>query len=156
MSDDIKRFPEAPTSCNLESDYILPSSRLDSQHHSSTTVKLKPVNQVIFLLFGLLGIFAMTSIFQRLTRPFTSSTMHFTPEQAAQKLSIPEGAELATVANGCFWGTEHMFRKDFTNKGLIDAQVGYIGGDTQSPTYRAVCSGRTGREFSWHSGTKRP
>ena len=39
---------------------------------------------------------------------------------------------------------EHLFRKHFTNKGLIDAKVGYIGGDSDSPSYRAVCSGRTG------------
>jgi len=37
-----------------------------------------------------------------------------------------------------------MYRKDFGGKGLIDARVGYIGGDTDSPSYRAVCSGRTG------------
>jgi peptide-methionine (S)-S-oxide reductase len=38
-----------------------------------------------------------------------------------------------------------MYRKAFANKGLIDARVGYIGGDTTNPSYRAVCSGRTGR-----------
>lgn len=58
--------------------------------------------------------------------------------------SIPAGAERAIVAAGCFWGVEHIYRKHFGNKGLIDARVGYIGGDTQSPSYRAVCSGTTG------------
>ena len=38
-----------------------------------------------------------------------------------------------------------MYRHAFGGKGLYDARVGYIGGDTQSPSYRAVCSGRTGR-----------
>lgn len=42
-----------------------------------------------------------------------------------------------------FWGTEHMFRKHFTNKGLVDAKVGYIGGTTTDPNYRQVCSGST-------------
>lgn len=37
-----------------------------------------------------------------------------------------------------------MYRKDFTGKGLYDARVGYIGGNTASPSYRAVCSGSTG------------
>lgn len=87
----------------------------------------------------------MTSIFQRLTRPFTSSTMRFAPDQAAQTMNVPEGAQKATIAAGCFWGVEHMYRKDFGKKGLIDARVGYIGGDSKSPSYRAVCSGRTGR-----------
>jgi len=60
-------------------------------------------------------------------------------------MTSPEGYELATVAAGCFWGVEHMFRKEFKGKGLYDARVGYIGGDTESPSYRAVCSGNTGR-----------
>ncbi len=88
----------------------------------------------------------MTSLFQRLTRPFTSTTMRFTPEQSAQLSTVPEGAQKATLAAGCFWGIEHMYRKDFGGKGLLDARVGYIGGDAKSPTYRAVCSGRTGRK----------
>lgn len=41
-----------------------------------------------------------------------------------------------------------MYRHDFKDRGLLDARVGYIGGDTKDPSYRAVCSGRTGREFS--------
>lgn len=59
--------------------------------------------------------------------------------------SLPDGAQRATVAAGCFWGVEHMFRKAFGNgQGLLDAKVGYIGGDTKNPSYRAVCAGRTG------------
>ena len=38
-----------------------------------------------------------------------------------------------------------MYRKEFKGKGLFDARVGYIGGNTDSPSYRAVCSGGTGR-----------
>jgi peptide-methionine (S)-S-oxide reductase len=55
--------------------------------------------------------------------------------------------QTATVAAGCFWGVEHLFRKHFGNgKGLLDAKVGYSGGQTNSPSYRAVCSGSTGRK----------
>jgi hypothetical protein len=60
---------------------------------------------------------------------------------------MPEGAQKATVAAGCFWGVEHMYRKAFEGKGLYDARVGYIGGDSKNPSYRSVCSGRTGRKF---------
>lgn len=60
-------------------------------------------------------------------------------------MTVPTGAETATVAAGCFWGVEHMYRRSFDNKGLLDARVGYIGGDLKDPSYRAVCSGRTGR-----------
>ncbi|KAF8248936.1 peptide methionine sulfoxide reductase msrB/msrA, partial [Wilcoxina mikolae CBS 423.85] len=45
----------------------------------------------------------------------------------------------------CFWGVEHLYRKNFGgDKGLIDARVGYIGGDATNPSYRSVCSGQTG------------
>ncbi|KAM7213409.1 peptide methionine sulfoxide [Rhypophila decipiens] len=80
-----------------------------------------------------------SSILSRLLRPFTqSATMSTAP------VTIPEGAEKATVAAGCFWGVEHMYRKHFGGKGLYDARVGYIGGDSSNPSYRAVCSGQTG------------
>lgn len=90
----------------------------------------------------------MSSFIQRLFRPFSSSTMHFAGEQGASTtaMTLPEGAQKATIAAGCFWGVEHMYRHDFKDRGLLDARVGYIGGDTKDPSYRAVCSGRTGRE----------
>lgn len=58
--------------------------------------------------------------------------------------------ETATVAAGCFWGVEHLYRKHFGDgKGLLDAKVGYCGGldPEKAPTYRSVCSGTTGRKW---------
>jgi len=79
----------------------------------------------------------------RLLRPFTSSTrISLNPESSAQV--FPENAQKFTVAAGCFWGVEHIFRKQFAGKGLLDAQVGYCGGDTNNPGYGAVCTGKTG------------
>lgn len=84
----------------------------------------------------------MPAFISRLLRPFTSSaSLAITPSGP-----IPATAQKATLAAGCFWGVEHMFRKQFADKGLYDARVGYIGGDTTSPSYRSVCSGSTGRE----------
>ncbi|KAI5195646.1 hypothetical protein AUEXF2481DRAFT_67946 [Aureobasidium subglaciale EXF-2481] len=69
--------------------------------------------------------------------------MRFGPEGPGA-VSVPEGTQKATVAAGCFWGVEHMYRHHFPKDAVLDARVGYIGGDTKDPSYRAVCTGRTG------------
>ncbi|MEO6181519.1 MAG: bifunctional methionine sulfoxide reductase B/A protein [Verrucomicrobiota bacterium] len=49
--------------------------------------------------------------------------------------------EVATVAGGCFWGMEEIIRKI---PGVIETKVGYTGGTTKNPTYKQVCTGKTG------------
>lgn len=42
---------------------------------------------------------------------------------------------------GCFWGAEKVF---WQIPGVQSTHVGYAGGHTLNPTYKQVCSGRTG------------
>ena len=50
----------------------------------------------------------------------------------------------ASFAAGCFWGVEARFREI---EGVIDAASGYMGGQTENPDYRQVCSGRESPRF---------
>lgn len=54
---------------------------------------------------------------------------------------VPDGAAVAYVALGCFWGAEKLF---WNTPGVLNTAVGYQGGYTPNPTYEEVCSGRTG------------
>ena len=54
---------------------------------------------------------------------------------------FPPGLETALFGMGCFWGAEKKF---WQAKGVYTTAVGYAGGYTPNPTYREVCTGRTG------------
>ncbi|MFD1551026.1 peptide-methionine (S)-S-oxide reductase [Putridiphycobacter roseus] len=44
-----------------------------------------------------------------------------------------ENYKKAYIAGGCFWGMEDLFR---VRPGIVDTEVGYLGGDNENPTYK--------------------
>jgi peptide-methionine (S)-S-oxide reductase len=49
--------------------------------------------------------------------------------------------ETATFGAGCFWGVEARFSE---LSGVLDTAAGYEGGELEHPTYKEVCTDRTG------------
>lgn len=49
--------------------------------------------------------------------------------------------EMATFGAGCFWCVEAIFERV---KGVTHVRSGYSGGTVKNPSYREVCTGRTG------------
>jgi peptide-methionine (S)-S-oxide reductase len=54
---------------------------------------------------------------------------------------FPEGMQRVLFGMGCFWGAEKKF---WQQSGVFTTAVGYAAGSTPNPTYREVCTGRTG------------
>jgi peptide-methionine (S)-S-oxide reductase len=53
--------------------------------------------------------------------------------------------EIATLANGCFWCSEAVFKR---LKGVKSVLPGYAGGLVKDPSYDQVCTGKTGHAES--------
>jgi peptide-methionine (S)-S-oxide reductase len=49
--------------------------------------------------------------------------------------------EVVTLGGGCFWCLEAVYHE---TEGVISAVSGYTGGRAANPTYKEVCSGRSG------------
>ncbi len=65
-----------------------------------------------------------------------SSTPPVSPTASQPKTQV------AMFGGGCFWGVEHIFRKQVP--GVIDAISGFSGGHVLNPTYKQVCYEDTG------------
>lgn len=68
-----------------------------------------------------------------------------TPSQEKSAASSMEtesnSLETATFGAGCFWCVEAVFQK---LKGVQSVTSGYMGGHTENPTYKQICTGTTG------------
>lgn len=52
-----------------------------------------------------------------------------------------QSTEIAVFGGGCFWCTEAIFEQ---LDGVKSVMPGYAGGTLKNPTYRQVCTGKTG------------
>jgi peptide-methionine (S)-S-oxide reductase len=58
-----------------------------------------------------------------------------------QNIVNHDASETATLASGCFWCSEAVFKR---LKGVKSIVSGYSGGYVDNPSYNQVCSGETG------------
>jgi peptide-methionine (S)-S-oxide reductase len=49
--------------------------------------------------------------------------------------------ETVTLGGGCFWCLEAVYDR---MSGVVSVESGYMGGHVENPSYRDVCTGRTG------------
>ena len=59
----------------------------------------------------------------------------------AENSNNTDGFEEITLANGCFWCTEAVFKRV---RGIVSVIPGYSGGFLDDPSYDQVCTGETG------------
>lgn len=65
-----------------------------------------------------------------------SISLDFVPEV------LPAGTYgTALFAGGCFWGVEYFLQKE---PGVVAVVSGYTGGHVKNPSYKEVCTGKTG------------
>lgn len=67
--------------------------------------------------------------------------MEFDANSPADKPTVPEGAATITLGAGCFWCVEAAYNQ---LEGIHAAVSGYMGGETQEPTYEDICTGTSG------------
>lgn len=59
-----------------------------------------------------------------------------------------ENIKKAYIAGGCFWGMEDLFR---VREGILDTEVGYIGGENEKPSYKYHPGYAEGIEITYDS-----
>ena len=66
--------------------------------------------------------------------------MHFIIAQLFMTLIMAK-SETATLGAGCFWCVEAVYQRV---EGVLSVKPGYAGGHVLNPTYKEICTGKTG------------
>ena len=61
--------------------------------------------------------------------------------EGVKNSAMSSNLQKITFGNGCFWCTEAIFQ---TVRGVKKVTSGYMGGQTDHPTYKQICRGDTG------------
>ena len=97
------------------------------------------------ILFALLPAVFIAACTNRQTTPITKNTTYQTTttmETPDSNLTpIPNSLETATLGGGCFWCLEAVYQ---SLEGVLKVESGYMGGTIKNPSYKEVCTGRTG------------
>lgn len=82
----------------------------------------------------------ISSLFVSCSGNNNQSEQHMSETPSAPP-SIPGTLDTVTLGAGCFWCVEAIFQN---LKGVSTVQSGYSGGTIKNPSYKEVCTGRTG------------
>jgi peptide-methionine (S)-S-oxide reductase len=93
----------------------------------------------LLVVLGLSACYALTDTPADRDKP--ASTGGPVPTTQGIPPQIIARAQTADFAAGCFWGSEATFRQV---PGVLATEVGFEGGTTTNPTYKDVCTDRTG------------
>lgn len=93
-----------------------------------------------------IGIIACFSAIGSMMLACTTSSQQEAPiiptnEMTTQSMNTEEGLDTATLGAGCFWCVEAVFQE---LNGVKKVTSGYTGGFVKNPSYKEVCTGRTG------------
>ncbi len=103
---------------------------------------MKAVNQREFLLFIFLLFPSLWLISSCSNSPQPNQNIKFEFSKMSEiNSSANDTIDVATFGAGCFWCVEAVFQ---SLKGVNKVQSGYSGGTVKNPSYKEVCTGRTG------------